>query len=741
MDPIFSALPNDNPLFHLRQMMYTRMQNSGICAFEERGEVKSMHDLQTIFGWLYHISSATGIRFDNSGPVLPAVERAECYFRMFTLTLRSCSGPEGDHHQLEYIKLRKYCQLSPDLCQKYKGNMRQWFTDLIRVTKPEPLAGCWHARDGELFCEGNAHLNEIILNIPIVLIIEIEMGDIDSSDHWDVPNSLHPFPNNSPASARGVKYSIASHVYCNTQASHFTYRYSTLEGAKTRIFDHDGMKNEGYATLRPSSALKGLLTGPTGKLQDVPDGYLLHAVQMESATKKFGIHFETLSTSETGIPSSCELQRQNLEIIPDGERWVWLPHGSSIRDYRVILPQKSPRKTAQKVWHAPMAPAADQSPSPTASSSEHSPSPPPKTAAANKRAHSIPPITMISPTASDGRRIRCHPCDASGPAESDWDTVKCYKCGFWSHTACVKPLAYHESDPDSDAESELSWHDPKFRFLCIVCMAGRRTPTCDPDLLKSPETIHILPEVDDWVDATKWLPAEFLDWDKSRFGKEYKFRWLSSIVWPAEEPAELSFYRSIADWERLEFVWRLHENQIGSVRLPKCFEPVPEDVASFHPKLSQLFYLAIPSIAEILLLMDTSKHVIRSFHDFFQNTPWSTKRSIAWMKACSFDPSPALEAMMAQPLAALAEHPLMSSDNKANQKIWGPGSVFLQLLAIQHTLGENWDLNGESFSRIQAGHLTPSPPRALRAIEAMWLSVDPIPVARDAQMSLPQMIA
>jgi hypothetical protein len=144
----------------------------------------------------------------------------------------------------------------------------------------------------------------------------------------------------------------------------------------------------------------------------------------------------------------------------------------------------------------------------------------------------------------------------------------------------------------------------------------------------------------------------------------------------------------------------------------------------------------VPSIARLLVFMDDSNRVIHSFLEYFRETPWNAKASIAWMKRFSFAPSPALDAMLTEPLVALTEHELMRDDDKANQKIWGPGLAFLQILAIQHSLGEVWNLNGETLLHIQAGHLVSSAPLAYAALDVVWLSVDPVVTGRELMAQL-----
>ncbi|KAJ7442916.1 hypothetical protein B0H11DRAFT_2251196 [Mycena galericulata] len=409
---------------------------------------------------------------------------------------------------------------------------------------------------------------------------------------------------------------------------------------------------------------------------------------------------------------------------------------------------------------------------------------------------SVPPITTISPSAlrtNDSSKARgsgrfsCHPCGANGPVDDYSEAVQCRKCRLWSHINCVRPLvAPPESDSDTGSDkSDVSWHDPSFVYRCIMCTLRQDTPACDPQLLNSPNKIIMLPAVEDWNGDSIWLPATFVDFDASRRGREYRFSWIEGIVWETEEPADLQFYRSMAHWDQVNDAL-LEEHQIGAVWLPNCFAPVPDNAESLDPALSHLFSLAVPKIAQILLLMDANHPVIQNYKEYFKTHTHNAESSILWMKSRSFDPSPALEAMMAQPLSALAKHEYMDQDGTANQKMWGPGAILLQLLAIQFGRPKNrqtsnsigpwltaptssdsgcaiiaskaglgskdrdfiqrildsalcWNLNGETFSHIQNGLIARSPPQSLRALDAMWESVDPRARGKGAKVDAAQL--
>jgi hypothetical protein len=165
---------------------------------------------------------------------------------------------------------------------------------------------------------------------------------------------------------------------------------------------------------------------------------------------------------------------------------------------------------------------------------------------------------------------------------------------------------------------------------------------------------------------------------------------------------------------------------------------VTEDADTPDEQLSQLL-LAVPKMAQILAT-DASNPVLQHFVAHFKETPWNVEASLSWMKRCSFLPSPALEQMLVAPLAALSAHDLMRLDSEGSQKVFGPGCVLLQLLAIQHSLGEPWNLNGNTFVHIQSGCLVPSPPPCLQGRNAMWESINPLVRAFESKITTSQLV-
>ncbi|KAF8145257.1 hypothetical protein K438DRAFT_1782092 [Mycena galopus ATCC 62051] len=623
------------------------------------------------------------------------------YFRLCSVILKTCSGSDNEHFQLERIKWCMECQLNPLLCEIYKGT-------------------CWQAWGGRKFCDGNPLQYEVVLNLPIMLVVE--MGDLTSSPPWDIPTRSLRIPK-MPLPLRTGPFTSQLAIYPSTEGK---LAYSIMMAGNAKAMQSFVVTHSRDFSLVAVIQLRTYQPDILNVVVYHLDGgeaaqRFFHKEQIQAA-KKLHLQFETKATNKTGIPSSCQLVCPNLEILTDEDRW-WLASSLSAVDYISRPPEKSPRKK----WHPPMArvggPDSDSESTLSVASSTPVSSEKDANTVPLQRILSIPPIDTMEPPSAPSAPpkadavLRCWPCFS---VADDSDILTCHKCGFWSHAACVARLGYLRSDSESDA-SESSLHDPGFVFVCMTCKVRDPTPECDEEL-NIPGAVRMLPEMEDWTHATRWFPTQFVDFDLLRTNSEYKLKWIEGIVW-STEPQELTFHRSLAQWEEITSCERRREEQ-----------PIGEDAASLDPQLSHLFLLAVPTIAQVLAASDAHP-VLRNFKTHFKSTSWNVQASLDWMRKCSFQPSPALHQMLTPALAALSAHSLMRSDPMANRKIWGPGLILFQLLAIQHSLNEPWDLNGDTFLRIQAEDLVPSPPAVVEGLNIMWKSTDPIVRTKESQIT------
>ncbi|KAJ7852732.1 hypothetical protein B0H13DRAFT_2359349 [Mycena leptocephala] len=489
VDTMFADLPAGHPLRDLRQMMHTRLNSvnfteyallkNGRDGFRQilcktaNTPIKTMTGFNTMFGWLYHISGRRVPHAPESGP---SVERARAYFAMSRMLFKTCVGSSNEHHQVSPVRLRNICQLHEDLCRRYDSNLRKWFQDVIRVSKSEPLDACWHARDGNVFCEGNATEFDVVLNIPTVLIIEI--GDIQTST-WNIPSSLSPYASNPAASNSGVEYTIVGHIYCNKEAKHFIARY--LSQNETKIFDYDGMKHEGHAIRNSAKAMRGTLTGPSRSMLGIPAGYHLYAVmyhlvggepaqrffrkQQIADAEKLGLRFDIDPTSKTDIPSSCRLVRPRVEQIPADDRfWLSAPLADPNTDYILPEAEPSPRKTrGGKASPKKVNPARPRPEIIDLEADDHTEidalllnSPPAKrrtkTSTSSRPPNKAQNVSLRSVSPSP---VWCQGCGAQEPGgDEDDNEVQCQVCKYWAHINCLAKIR-HEED----------WDDPEVKFI------------------------------------------------------------------------------------------------------------------------------------------------------------------------------------------------------------------------------------------------------------------------------------
>ncbi|KAF8171257.1 hypothetical protein K438DRAFT_1773382 [Mycena galopus ATCC 62051] len=216
-------------------------------------ESRDMREWVTPFQWLVDIT-AHARRKD--GPMTFKMERA-LYLTFASLVLACGNAPVLQRGNTTN-------------CTTYGTAVAGAFTAIAAAN----MAGTRARMEGESWCNGQAGVFDIVLNIPVVLVIHFNIPEPLAGESsykiWDIIKSLYPFPKDSAASACGVRYSIASHVYSSSAASHFIVRYCSSQGGKTRIFDYNGRKHEGHAILQSATTVKGVLIGPSDLLKDIP---------------------------------------------------------------------------------------------------------------------------------------------------------------------------------------------------------------------------------------------------------------------------------------------------------------------------------------------------------------------------------------------------------------------------------------------------------------------------------------
>ncbi|KAJ7218557.1 hypothetical protein GGX14DRAFT_390321 [Mycena pura] len=240
------------------------------------------------------------------------------------------------------------------------------------------------------------------------------------------------------------------------------------------------------------------------------------------------------------------------------------------------------------------------------------------------------------------------------------------------------------------------------------------------NFLSGPKIRPAEAEAENWDDATIWFPAEFVDFDLPRKCQEYQFKWNESIAWSAGTPDDLCFYRAAKHWEHVEaFLLRLKDAQ-----------EVTDSTPALDPLLAKIFKLAVNPVVCLLVNLDTENEVIKSYSDYYkENSSDSAKNTFRWIECYHIPRNPALEAMLESPIEETARSKILKralTGPETMKRVSAAGALLLQLLAVQHNLGETLNLNSDMFSRIKTGHLRTSTPASSKAMSAMAARAQPL---------------
>ncbi|KAK7012607.1 hypothetical protein R3P38DRAFT_3586804 [Favolaschia claudopus] len=735
MAPIFESLPTTSPLKDLFQMVHTRTQGSiELLGYETGGSdlLNNQRDgfrrqirrvnghtdpglcsFNSVFGWLYAMCDYRRTARTKAA-VDPAIERAASYFRSTIVILKTCTENSSgfDHWQLSHVRQRPEFQLGRAACEKYAGNMRKWFQDVVRVTKSVPSAACWQVEDGRPFClHGNVRTQEILLNIPVVLIIEI--GDTKQCE-WDIPASITPYASNAAASAAGVKYSIVAHVYGGEANKHFTARYVSTSGAKRRIFDYNDMKHEGHAIQRSTKTLAGSLTGPSRSIKIAENfelyGLVYHLDGGEQAQKffrkqqvenaqKLGLKFHFDPSNDNGVPSRCEFNHPHAERMDDASPWIKQP---SLRNLEYISNfPRSPKKNATPCL--PMAPRVP--PSSSDSEEDAAPNTPPAPATLPlpspiepdddvevRSSSQITSSTTVCPVWCSGEGCEAYFVEG----DDEYDEVQCLDCKWWSHIRCLP--------------KGIDWHDPAVEFICRRCK-----------FFEAEELVLFPPPSTSKLEdgSVRWYPARFLRRDRQQQGTnlEFEFVWLDCVENAVGAGQKFSASREFckAVYHLCEEPGKIKRSQLPKVRMPQYLDP--NFTGHNNPQLEAIFNSAIPSIAGILTDFSDLHPLVGHYINFAAEakkpkkrpkrgvnlTPTESSIAFDWHETIGLRSTPEQNAVKALAITKLLRRitfDALDPDDKSSPAEWNirvssVGSALLQILVVQHELGEPLNLNGD----------------------------------------------
>ncbi|KAF8135267.1 hypothetical protein K438DRAFT_1786981 [Mycena galopus ATCC 62051] len=315
--------------------------------------------------------------------------------------------------------------------------------------------------------------------------------------------------------------------------------------------------------------------------------------------------------------------------------------------------------------------------------------------------------------------VCCYGCGMQKPEGDDIDEeVQCEKCRKWSHIACLP--------------SGVDWNADDVRFICEYC---RKADPLAEILWRGKIVMFPDPKASDWkAGDVLWYPARFMERQKNAPPQqEYEFQWfectIGAVYQPEKDPSlpQLFARRFCPGAQFIEEVdgVDLTAEQLGTVHIP--FYMFPDHPDHQNPEVTSLFEAATPNVAKILATFDSAHPVIASYLKHFKKTkPHERRRGAGdWMRTCGLVPTPEMEEVLLGPLNTLLGHVDLSHlfDPERNERVMGVGSALLQILAVQHELGEELNLNGDFLDDLVIGRVVRCPSDGPAALAAMFAAI------------------
>ncbi|KAJ7210173.1 hypothetical protein GGX14DRAFT_626610 [Mycena pura] len=265
--------------------------------------------------------------------------------------------------------------------------------------------------------------------------------------------------------------------------------------------------------------------------------------------------------------------------------------------------------------------------------------------------------------------------------------VQCESCEFWSHKACLP--------------GGVDWDADDVSFICQFC---------DPKLQPGASIVVFpLPPDSDISDIMCiWYPAIFVQRQADMDGEadEFEFKWSSLIDSDAADGA-FSVSKSVLQAVMSATV---SDSQIGCLSVPR-FMNISLQPGDDFLKLLALFAMALDEVAHILVDLKTSHPVIEHYANFKAKARKAKKKSshAHWVASLGFPVDvPELEALTidSKLMRKLQTHSHLTENltpGEIADRVSGPGFILLQLLYIQHQIGEPYNLNGDLFRDLNDG--------------------------------------
>ncbi len=370
----------------------------------------------------------------------------------------------------------------------YGGSIANWLKALVAIKKGSggnnSSAPCWRQKDEVVFCENSTSISTVFLSLPVMLAIEID----DTEQQWDVPDNICLMAKRGER--HGFTYELVGRIFHSPTNAHFTTRFhAKLDSgrAKAPMYDHDGLKNHGYAEKHPHADIKSYLAGLDSSIKPregyrsryiiynlrggtaAQQAFFSHQVQMlnkvhrvELATGKFESNIlEHLPDHE------AKLEKPGVYLLGDQVRTTWLSNTGMHRwrEYavnsmdtssKIMLPlQFSGEAVAEAGGTAYPASPTDSLSTPLAPDVE---------AVVNRADYGPHPNSGASNRSGSPFSLDCR-CGKIGDGldaeiNEGLEVIECDSCGSWSHIACQR---------GGRASTVPNTRRANFKFKCDIC--------------------------------------------------------------------------------------------------------------------------------------------------------------------------------------------------------------------------------------------------------------------------------
>lgn len=170
--------------------------------------------------------------------------------------------------------MRSELTTMPSDFAEFNGDFAAWFMNLITF-KDTPIENnpCWCQYQEVQICDGQcADISHLVINIPVILIVELSIDTQGNALPWDIPSTLNAA---CPSHAKKHKmiYNLVGYGLKDHQKGHFIARY--LNTCDHSLYMYNDMCNNGRCIHTSGAKISSKLAGPDPTL---PDGCLHHIV-------------------------------------------------------------------------------------------------------------------------------------------------------------------------------------------------------------------------------------------------------------------------------------------------------------------------------------------------------------------------------------------------------------------------------------------------------------------------------